>query len=314
MSDDNKIPTGVKAALDFAAKVTAPVTVKLDHPERQSDTAILLREGNGDSSYLLASDILKPKPQAPERRKGKITVHDLASFITATNRDKRTDSVIFADVPAKRLVAVLDFHGPADSAPRFGEDRIEYGFKLSQQLSAWLQAANGLMDQRTFSRLIDDRLGDIGDPDAVVPGSLADDFAKRRGIMFPRISDLIVFTRTISTKSVTDSEERLDENTGDVSIQFKKKNDVKTADGQPVPVPAAFLLSIPVLNGIGATVFTFAVRLRFDIQEKTGIQWRIEINALDKYIEAAVKEALETVRKPAPDGCGLPVWLASIPE
>jgi hypothetical protein len=231
--------------------------------------------------------------------------------------------VIFADVPQMRVTAVLDFHGPADSAPRFGKDRVVYGFQLSRQLNAWIQAARSPMDQKTFSRLIDDRLGDIADGDAPA-GSLAADFAKRRGIVFPTLADLVVFTRTIATKSATDSEEHVDENTGDVSIQYKKKNDVKTPDGKPVAVPQAFALEIPVLNGIGATSYTIAVRLRYTIDDK-GIAWRIELNALDKYVHAAVEEAVAVLRRSADatkdekgnaqqPGCGLPVFMGTVPS
>lgn len=312
MDDKNENPIGgVKAALDFAAKAAAVTTVKLEAPHRLPDTAVLLRDADGNQRFELASSHLLEIPKTPDRRKGSILVHDLASFVAVVNRDKRADSVIFADVPAKRLVAVLDFHGPADSAPRFGEDRIEYGFKLSQQLTAWLMAAREPMDQRTFSRLIDDRIMDLGfNEDA---GGLAKDFAERLGLKFPSIAEMLVFTRTISAKSTVESEEMVDEDTGDVRIQFKKKTDVKTVDGQPVPVPRAFLLKIPVLNGIGATEFTIAVRLRYDVEDKGGARWRIEIHALDKYIQAAVEAAVEAVRKPAPDGCGLPVYLAAIP-
>jgi len=248
----------------------------------------------------------------PLRRKGTIEAHDLATFVAAVNRDKRPDSVIFANVGARKLTAVLDFDGPADSSPRFREDRVEYGFKLSQQLVAWLEAAKSPMDQKTFSRLIDDRLGDIGEG-PFEEGTLAAEFARRRGIRFPTIADLIVFTRTIAAKSTTESEEMVDENTGDVSIQFKKRSDVKAPDGQPVHVPQAFALRIPILNGIGATEYNIAVRLRYDIQEKSGIFWRIELHALDKYLQAAIEEAVAIVRKDAPDGCGLPVFMGTAP-
>lgn len=311
MNEDKTTTGDVKAALEYAAKAAAPIHMPLAAPECMSDTAIILRDAEGNQTIELASAHLRELPTAPERRKGTVTVHDLASFVGATNRDKRPDTIIFADVPQKRLVSVLDFHGPADSSPRFGEDRIEYGFKLSQQLTAWLFAAREPMDQKAFARLIDDRIMDLGEHSDA--GGVAADFAARLGLKFPTIADMLVFTRTIQAKSAVESTEMVDEETGDVRIQYMKKNDVKTADGQPVPVPRAFLLKIPVLNGIGTTVFTIAVRLRFDIEEKAGIRWRIEVHALDKYVQAAVEEAVATVRKPAPDGCGLPVWLASIP-
>jgi len=271
----------------------------------------------------------------PRFREGTILTHDLSSFIEATNRDSNPgSSVIFANVGARSLTAILDFHnegGDAGKGPRFGRNRVEYKFNLSPQLQAWQVAAASPMDQRTFAALIDNRLGDIADieSDPPDPKSIAAQFASRRGIALASIKDLLVFTRTIAAKASTVSEEIHDDATGDVSIQYTKKSDLKTPDGAAVLVPQAFALKIPILCGLGATEFTIAVRLRYDIGER-GIAWRIEINALDQYVLAAVDECLTIVRGakdatvvvkgkddkpetiPMP-GCGLPVFMGVAP-
>lgn len=308
MSTTDKSDT--QAALDFANR-NGEARILTTTFEGKEEQILICRDANGDTNREAVRDLLSEYASAPDRRKGSIVVHDVASFVALVNRDKRPDSLIFCDVGARQMTAVLDFHGPADSSPRFGQDRVTYGFTLSPQLLAWMKSAAAPMDQKTFSRLIDDRLGDIGG-EVLEKGSLAEQFAVRRGIMFANVADLVVFTRTIAAKSATDSTEVYDENTGSTSIQYAKRNDVKTPDGAPVAVPYAFVLRIPVLNGLGATEYNIAVRLRFDVGDK-GIAWRVELHALDKYIQAAIEEALAIVRKPAPDGCGLPVCLAAIP-
>lgn len=308
---NESIPGDVKAALDFATRTTEPRVITVTF-EGKPEEVLLVGTAGGGVSVNPVRDLLAKHASAPERRVGSIVAHDLTSFVSAVNRDKRPESIIFADVPGRKVVAVLDFHGPADSAPAFGQDRIAYNFQLSAQLLAWIKSAEGgPMDQKTFARLIDDRLGDIGeaDPD---PASLASQFASRRGIRFATIGDLVAFTRTIAVKSTVESTEVIDENTGDVSIQYSKRGDVKAADGKPVPVPPAFVLQIPILNGLAATQYILAVRLRYDITA-AGIAWRIEMHALDKYIQQAVETALDTVRLDAPGGCALPVYLAAIP-
>lgn len=302
-----------EALFEFAKERTVPEQYTFEDPEKIAPdvVAIVGFDSEGGTTVLPIDFKREQYRKAPLRRKGTITTHTLASFIEVTNRDKRPDSVIFADVPALRLTAILDFHGPADSAPRFGDDCVVYGFELSKQLKAWMSAASNLMDQKAFSRLIDDRIGDVGEG-PFEEKSIAHEFARRRGIAFATIADLLVFTRTIATKSTTASTEQIDEHTGDVSIQFSKRGDVQTPDGKPVPVPFAFVLTIPVLNGLGATEFNIPVRLRYDIGEK-GITWRIELHALDKFTQAAVDEACAKIAKPAPDGCGLPVFMGSPP-
>jgi len=352
MIEETKIETSsnVGAALAFAATVTEPLVLSVPFEGKPEDVIVTTGE-HGAAKLTPVRDLFASHASAPERRKGTIVVHDLDSFIAHVNRDKRPDSVIFCDVPRRQIIAVLDFHGPADKTPRFGQDRIAYGFKLSPQLDAWIAAASAPMDQKTFSRLIDDRLGDVGEGE-LEPGSLAAEFARRRGIKFAAVSDLIAFTRTIAAKSTTESEEIVDENTGDVSIQYKKRGDLKTNDGNPIAVPQAFVLRIPILNGLGATEYNIAVRLRYDIDQR-GLAWRVELHALDKYVQAAIEEALVIVRRPEdttqlaadvlaerdacaevaasndadathdhirarslpslPGGCGLPVYMATPP-
>lgn len=337
--DMDKRAGDAAAIIDYTSKARAPFTITVPF-EGSNETVVLAPGSDGTTTFMTARELFADRAAAPQRRKGTIIVHDLPTFITATNRDSDEDSVIFADVPARKVTAILDFHysaadigGITRGAARWGEDRIEYGFTLSSQLEAWIKAARAPMDQRTFARLIDDRLGDVGDSDPPTP-SLAGQFAARRGIKFASILDLLVFTRTIAAKSTVESEEIHDENTGDISIQYKKKSDVKQADGTPVAVPAAFTLKIPILCGTEATQFTIAVRLRYEIKEK-GIEWRVELNALDQYILAAIEEALAVVRAPrmAPAlplppaaapfavpppalvvGCGLPVFMGKAPD
>lgn len=337
--DMDKRAGDAAAIIDYTSKARAPFTLTVPF-EGSNETVILSPASDGSTLFTTARDLFSDRAAAPQRRTGTIIVHDLPTFIAATNRDSDEDSAIFADVPARKVTSILDFHRSASDigeivrgSPRWGEDRIEYGFTISSQLEAWVKAARAPMDQRTFARLIDDRLGDVGDSDPPTP-SLAGQFAERRGINFASILDLLQFTRTIAAKSAVESTEIFDENTGSTSIQYTKRNDVKTPDGAPIAVPAAFTLKIPILCGTEATSFTIAVRLRYEIKEK-GIEWRVELNALDQYILAAIEEALAVVRAPrvAPAlpvppadapfavplpapivGCGLPVFMGKAPD
>lgn len=315
-----------QAALDFARKHTEPKILEVEF-EGSVEQVLITTGAEGVANVTPIVDLYADRAAAPQRRKGTVIVHDLTSFIVAVNRDSDDGSVIFADVPGRKVTAILDFHGFARGGPRWCQDRVEYGFTLSSQLTAWLSASVNrdgtpkLMNQRDFARLIDDRIGDVA-IEPPVPGSLADKFVRQRGIGFASITDLLVFTRTIVGKSSADASEMYDENTGASSLQYNRKNQVNTPDGQPVAVPLAFALSIPILCGLGATNYTIAVRLRYDINEGKGITWRIELNALDQYVLAAIDEALEIVRRPkvteagaAPMalGCGLDVFMGVAP-
>ncbi len=308
--------SNVGAALEFARKTAKPRIVSVT-PFIGAEEVFIVPKGDGSVELVPSIDLFKAHAPTPERRKGTIVVHDVASFVAQVNRDKRADSVIYADVPNRKLTAILDFDGAGGADPRWRQDRVVYEFQLSPQLQAWLEAGKRPMDQRTFARLIDDRLNEVSDGSDLPEDSIAQQFASRRGFSFPGATDMLVFTRTIVTKSDQGASEEFDENTGSSSLQFTKKNDVKTPDGRPISVPAAILTTIPILCGPGATEYSIAWRLRFDVPEGARIVWKIEPHALERYILAAVEDVLKVVREASdasPAGCGLPVFLGTAPS
>ncbi len=202
MSEHDRDGNDAAAIIDFVRTTTEPHTITVTF-EGCEEQVLITTGADGEAAVTTVRDLFADRAAAPQRRKGTVIAHDLPSFIEATNRDSDGGSVIFADAPARKLTAILDWHNPG-RGPRWAQDRIEYGFTMSEQLSTWCKAAHGMMDQKTFARLIDDRLGDIGEG-PFDPGSLAAEFAARRGIRFATIADLVVFTRTIAAKSTTES-------------------------------------------------------------------------------------------------------------
>lgn len=325
------------AALAFARKVTEPRILKVTL-RGDTEEVIVSSDAEGGTHFATVYDLFADRAPTPIRRKGKVEVNDLASFIALTNRDSDPKrSVIFGDAQARKVTTVIDFHTEGGGVPQWGQDRIEYNFTLSPALTAWIKATTEkdgsprVMDQKTFSRLIDDRLGDIDGSPMLTAESIAAQFAVRRGIRFASIPDLVIFTRTLAARSVCDAKEIVDENTGESSLQYTKKNDLSTNTGEPVTPPLAFVLNIPVLCGAEAKTYNIAARLRFDIDG--GAKWKVELHALDKYITKAIDEALNVVRRPKggtvdppPEtpsktilasgtigGCGLPVFMGVAP-
>ena len=313
MQDKNDHPNGDAAAtIDYLTRFTAPLALTLTPEKGREEQVLITRDAEGDTRITPASELFRP--MAPEARLGTIEVHDLASFVSLVNRDKRADSVIFADVDARKLTAVLDYHGTLGASPRYCEDRVAYNFVLSEPLAAWVRAADRGMSQRDFARFIDDHLHEIN-AEPLPPEAIASRFAAARGISLAGPADLVTFTRTIATKSTTEAEEIVDENTGDVSISYKKKGDVKTPDGKPVAVPQAFAIRVPVLQGSDAGEYVIAVRLKYDITN-SAITWTLTLNALERYVADAIEKAVAVVRLPAdatPGGCGLPVFMGAPP-
>lgn len=289
----------------------------VDDTSISSIPVLVFRDSNGTQRHQsLLEEVQRWRgafATRPQRRQGTTEVHDLSSFVSLTNRNKLENSVIFADTDRRCVHAILDYHAPADGPPEFGQDRISYAFKFSPQFSKWCRLSGVALSQREFAKLIDDNIQDICEGPF---GETAARYAKQRGATFATIPDMLVFTRSIAAKSTTESEDLIDEYTGDVAIQFKKKGDVKTNDGKPISVPQVFAIEVPILggempNGAPATSFTIAARLRYDINDSK-IAWKVEFHNPELYIRKAIEEAVAMIRNDVDKGgCGLPVYMGS---
>ena len=231
---------------------------------------------------------------APERRKGTAVFSDLASFIAHANRFRDADSVVFANDSrtSPSLTSVLDYHrATAEGAPRFGQHRGSYAFPLSDEWKAWTEQNAKAMTQAEFARFIEDRLVDVMDPASLTEGGSAAHWAGRLGVTFATPSQLLELSRGLAAKVSSHVRGSHDTASGTKEVMFA--SEVTDPNGAPLPVPGAFLLSIPVFKR--GDLYPVPVRLRFRIKES--VTWSYELARVDAVFEHAFAEACDHVAK-----------------
>lgn len=300
MNDEKKTET--EALAGFLRTNLEPRVLGV--PRGSVDQVTVLVAPNGFNVHDLKPWMDKYLP-APERRRGTATLTDLDSFITHVNRHADPDSVVFADTTpgAPKLTAVFDYHraGP-EAAARWGTHRAVYPFPLSDEWQVWTAKHERPMTQLDFAQFIEDRVVDVAEPAGASEGAKA--LVEKLGCDLAGPARLLELSRGLSVRVNGRVTEARNLSTGEAQLSYEARHE--TDEGQPLKVPGAFLLAIPVFRG-GAP-YGLPVRLRYRVKEGQ-ITWHVALYRTDFALTQSIGEALARVRA----ATGLPV-LEGSPE
>jgi uncharacterized protein YfdQ (DUF2303 family) len=105
---------------------------------------------------------------APVAQRASVVLHDVVSFMTYVNRFKDADSVLFADLNARKIEAILDYHKQADSAARWGKHRAAFTCATTPEWNTWVASNGKAMSQVDFARFIENNIPNIAEPAGAV--------------------------------------------------------------------------------------------------------------------------------------------------
>lgn len=278
-------------------ELVEPKTVAITGPDGRAAHVLVVAKGQEIHQLKPLLDAYRTEP---ERRRGKATLRDLASFIAFVTRFKDDDSAIFADPTpaAPSLVAVLDYHRAGSAAaPRFGEHRAVYPFPLSDEWRAWKAADGVSMNQKQFAEFIEDRIADIIDPGGA--GESASKLAASVGGTFASPARMLELSRGLSIRVDETVKQAINLSTGEAQIVYVA--DHRGENNEPIKIPNLFIIGIPVFHN-GAP-YQIAVRLRYRNQSGK-LTWFFELYREEKVFDHAFSEAC----REAETATGLPVF------
>lgn len=174
-----------------------------------------------------------------------VTLQTVDSLVDYTNRFKGADTVLFADILASRIVAVLDFHTAAakDKPPevRRGTHRADMQLPFSEEWKLWSAIDKHLKGQLEFARFVEENAADIVAPPA--------------GDLLDAVRDLQAHRKVNFIKAVrTQSENE--------NFEYSEENEAKTRGG--IEIPTQFQLKIPVYFGEPTTELFAFLRWKLD--------------------------------------------------
>lgn len=312
MTDLNTITTAPGTdALDAIRRSLEPRTMLISSPEYGLAENLLLLP-NGSGCYTIAAkagDLIEQRQTGPRRKRGTATLYDLDSFIGHVRRFADEHSVLFGNrVPTNpELVCVIDYHegGAADGrwegkSPRWCQHRASYTFPLSQQWKTWKAATQKPMTQADLAELLEANIQDLIEPSAA--GDVTRAELQRLQVEPASPAAVLTVSRGLAVRQASEIKNAQVLATGETQLVYSTTHTDER--GQPLSVPSAFLLAIPVFEGGAA--FVLPVRLRYRLVEGR-ISWSLKITRADATLDTAVREACESAR----DKTGLPLFYGS---
>lgn len=287
--------------------------------------SVLVTDPRTDQDFplLLIPEGLKPhdpRPmldqwlEAPRRLKGIAKAETLASFIALVMQHKTLDTVVFAEKNGGHaLEAVIDYHGKSDlalgSKPSFCGHRVSYVFPKTDELGAWVAAAQW-RGQGPFAHFLDSRRFELVDPLDVVDvpiGSIMHDVLFRavprdkrgelndqKNKVFASPGDIMQLVESLSGHSKTKFAEVKTDRFGGLRATIEKEGRVEGDE----KIPTLFLVEIAAF--VGGDKLTLPARIRAQVSSN-GLQLATELVGVERVLEKAFVESISEVE--AKTGC-----------
>lgn len=186
---------------------------------------------------------LEPFGARPARKRGKVTLHTGDAFAGYVNHHKISDATaLYADVEARRIVAVLDDHISGDTSAGWGEHRAVLALRHTPEWKAWADRNGRLMSQVQFAEHVEDNILDIVEPAG---------------------ADLLELAQTFqaTTKVAFKSSQRL--SSGEQQLTYVEEVDAKAGAKGDIVIPAEFVLALAPFEG--CDTYRVTARLRYRI-------------------------------------------------
>ena len=195
----------------------------------------------GGSSQVI--DLEKHLP-SPRRAKGTVTlqrVQDLERYIE--RHDAPTNTTIWVDADAHKVVAVLNDHGAGEKHPEWGDHRAELQLKTTDAWRHWLAMDGRLLGQEEFAEHIEDGLQDIVTPD---------------GATMLEVAQSIQGTKSAEFKGAR----RLQD--GNIGVEWVEETTATAGSRGDLEIPERFELALAPFEGEDA--YRVHARLRYRVR------------------------------------------------
>lgn len=179
--------------------------------------------------------------ERPAAKRGTVSVLDAASFIEYWTLFSDEHSRIFADETKSQVLAVLDYHGIGENAPRWGRHRVNLTLRFSEEWSLWTghNGQKNKFSQLDFAEFIEDNTPDF---------------------VQPKAADMLEMARTLSVKTDVDFSSAVRNSNGQVQIKYNETVRGTAGTGN-VEIPEEFIIQIPVY--VGTPRVPVRARLRY---------------------------------------------------
>jgi Uncharacterized conserved protein (DUF2303) len=290
MEDTNNNAASV---IDVVERLSEPQLVTAARGTEQLANLLVVPNGKQVVSLKPLLDQYLPRP---ERKEGCATLTTLDAFNAYVDRHKTLSSAVFVDdtnAKAPRIVAIFDAN---DTEADWQRHRAVYAFPLSDEWKKWSNPPESF-SQADFANFLEDRITDVIDPSTA--GAVARKFAEDVGAQLASPAKLLELSRGLAVNVDARAVSKVNLGNGTGEISYKEEHN--DSAGEPIKVPGAFVIGIPVFR-LGAA-YSIPVRLRYRMSSGK-ILWSLALQRIDHVFEDAIADAATKVS----ESTGLPVF------
>lgn len=225
-------------ALASVAVAGMPVYFPLDGEDHEGEGVPLI---NVPAGYSVES--LERYLPAPARIRAVASLTTVESFCRYVGENKLGATRLFADLAARTVTAVIDYHGTTDETDASWCSH-RAALKCSQSLEwlTWMKLNKTALSQQQFAEHIEDNYLDIIEPDNATILEISTSLEARKEVKF-----------------------RSGVNLSDGTIRFTYDEQQEGKGKGDIEVPQAFTLSIPIFEGDDPQ--SIKCRLRYRIKD-----------------------------------------------
>ena len=215
--------------------------------------------------------------------------------LSHVNRFKDPDiegqSVLFASSDdGPELMCVYNYNEAGRQGARFSDFRAVYNCPLSEEWMTWGSVSGDQMQQEEFAAFIEKHVHDVIDPKDA--GKNATELANILATNLASPAQLMALSRGLTIHVGKRVQNATNLSTGEAQIAFAEEHSDQA--GQPLKVPAAFAIAIPVFQG--GRLWQLPVRLRY-LVHGGAITWILQPHRVVETLQAVFDEDCAEARE-----------------
>jgi uncharacterized protein YfdQ (DUF2303 family) len=214
----------------------------------------------------------------PVRVRQAVVVQTQDSLVDYVNRFKSEDTVLFADIAASAILALIDYHHPGGGEGAFVDHSASLQLPFSEEWKIWTGANAKLVGQLEFARFLEENAVDVTAPSGAELLEVCRDLQAHRKVNF---------IKAVRTASDNENFEYSDETTA-------------TSKRGGIEIPTQFRLDLPVYFGEPNSGLMAYLRWRLD--EGAGLSLGYQLSRAEHVRQAVFKQIViavgERVRLP----------------
>lgn len=275
LNDDEEAgPNVIETAIDAGKEIAALSIVKGHADETLAPFAVIDNEIVSLEEYL----------DDPRRKRSRVTIRDVESFIAYLKRFAEPHTVVFANLPNFVFTGVVDYHEEGTSGrAQWCDHVVTFTLAKTPEWIRWNDSNKKKMNQWEMAQFLEDNVPNIAQP----PGALIVEIARSLDA-----KKSITFASSVRLES------------GEHQLTYHETIN-GTAKGGSVQIPESFTLGIKPFEGSDA--YQLDARFRYRIEGGGALALWYDLLRPERVLEDAFREA----QKKIDDAIDAPVFAGS---